>query len=137
MDAGLKLSAEDAKRFEENMLHGKKIKVMLFQLDADGNKIEFKFERDNNYDYEKLKDELPKDDGAIIIVDFEYKSKDGKTPRTLIAINYVPTSTPVKRRFKYPAALKGITNQYQIPVEMQPSDWSQMDTKALIEKVDK
>ena len=137
MEGVFKLSDEDLETFERDMLKGKKLKLMLFQLDEKANSIVFKFSRPSDYDYDKLKEELPKDDGAIILVDFDYKAKDGKNSRTLVAVNYAPTSIQVTRRFRYPLATKGIASQLKIPVDIQASDWAQMDYETLISHLDK
>ena len=118
-----------------------KLALMVFRLKDDKDELEVtKTVEAEGFKYDEvLKELLPKDDACIFVVKFRFDTKDGAHLSKILAINYVSSEgCKPMRRFKNTTACKGLSSTLTgIQADIQAGDFSQMDSKTLIERFSK
>jgi cofilin len=129
MRSGIKPDEEVLAEF--NLLKkDRKLKTMIFEINAEDSKLQCVFRGDSNFSYKDLFDKLPSDEPRYIAYDFDYTS-DEKPPRKcnkLILILWCPQDAAAKQKFLYSSSISEIaTTLGSIQKTFQVDDFSGMD----------
>ena len=88
----------------------------------------------NGTSYEAFVESLPNDDCVYAVVDFHYDNDDGHRQK-IIFINWAPPKAPIRKRMVYAASKQSVKDKLVgISLEIQATDKSEVDAKAVIEK---
>ena len=133
VESGIKPSDADIEEFNNLKMKGL-YKVLVLSINNEGNSLQVEFKGDKTFNYDDLKNYLPKDDCRFVIYDFDYET-DEKPPRKtskLVLVYWAPITAPMKRKFTYSSTKNAIKSAFTgIQKDLQPSDWSELERDVL------
>ncbi|KAL9644444.1 hypothetical protein ABK040_016571 [Willaertia magna] len=84
--------------------------------------------------YSEFVDSLPLDDCVYAVVDFHYDNEDGHRQK-MIFVNWCPPKASIRKRMVYAASKQSVKDKLVgIGIEIQATDKSEVDEKAVVEK---
>jgi cofilin len=133
VESGIRPSETDIEDFNNLKMKGL-YKVLVLSINTEGNSLQVEFKGDKTFNYDDLKNYLPKDDCRFVVYDFDYET-DEKPPRKtskLVLVYWAPITAPMKRKFTYSSTKNAIKSAFTgIQKDLQPSDWSELERDVL------
>ena len=112
--ASLTISSENIELFNK-LKFNRNCSHILFGLSSDNSTVEFLGSGDENHNFDDLKSELPKDDVAIVVYDFNFETTENPRRKTskLILIFWIPETTPARRKLALKFAASEIKRSFE------------------------
>mmetsp|Transcript_43035 Transcript_43035/g.115689 ORF Transcript_43035/g.115689 Transcript_43035/m.115689 type:complete len:138 (-) Transcript_43035:356-769(-) len=137
MSSGATCDDECQKKFEQIKMK-KDLRYVIYCIE---DKKTIKFEKEGEVDktFDDFKKALPEDQPRYAVIDYPYKSEDGRDQSKLTFVFWSPDSTGVKSKMLYASSKDAIKKKLTgIMKEMQCNDEGDLDednfTKKMLEK---
>mmetsp|Transcript_57433 Transcript_57433/g.153436 ORF Transcript_57433/g.153436 Transcript_57433/m.153436 type:complete len:139 (-) Transcript_57433:355-771(-) len=138
MSSGATCDDECQKKFEQIKMK-KDLRYIIYTMSEDQKTIVVDSEGDKEKTFADFKDALPKEEPRYAVVDFPYKSEDGRDQSKLTFVFWSPDTCGVKDKMLYASSKDAIKKKLTgIMKEMQCNDEGDLDednfTKKMLEK---
>ena len=89
-------------------------------------------------EFEKLKEELPKDEGRYVLYDYSYQTKNGQPHKKIIFVFWNPDSGKLKLKMMYSSSKDAIKRKMEaVAIEVQANDLGDLDKDEIDDKLRK
>mmetsp|Transcript_80295 Transcript_80295/g.209403 ORF Transcript_80295/g.209403 Transcript_80295/m.209403 type:complete len:138 (-) Transcript_80295:169-582(-) len=134
MSSGATCDDECQKKYEQIKMK-KNLRYIIYTI-KDKETIVFESEGDMEKTFDDFKAALPKDEPRYAVLDFPYKSEDGRDQSKLTFVFWSPDSTGVKSKMLYASSKDAIKKKLTgIMKEMQCNDEGDLDEEAFTKKM--
>ena len=135
LNSGIEVNDEVVATFNDVKL-GRKFRYALFKISDDFKHVVLEKKADASATYEDFTGELPADACRYGVVDYEYKSADGRATSKILFVVWAPDSAPIKSKMLITSTKDAVKKKLVgIGIEVQATDFSELQQESWADKL--
>mmetsp|Transcript_2113 Transcript_2113/g.3018 ORF Transcript_2113/g.3018 Transcript_2113/m.3018 type:complete len:137 (+) Transcript_2113:38-448(+) len=135
MSSGIAVSDEVVEAFNQVKL-GRKHRYAVLRINDDNTQVVVEKIEDASKTYEDFTGELPSDECRYGVVDYEYKTKDGRATSKMLFVVWAPDSARIKSKMLITSTKDAVKKKLVgIGVEVQATDFSELQPSEFADRL--
>jgi cofilin len=135
MASGIEVTDDVVQTYNEIKL-GRKYRYVIFKISDDYTQVVQEKTGPTSETYEDFVGCLPSDECRYAIVDYDYKTADGRQSSKILFVVWAPDNAPIKAKMLITSTKDAVKKQLVgIGVEVQATDFSEISEEAFADKL--